>query len=264
MNIHTQFPSPFPPPLLPPSPPLPIRSPKLAVHFLPRRSIHHQPPAAVAQDSDSVFSWLFEEERQRGGGGRWGRGCKEYKIVVMGLDNAGKTTTLYKLHLGEAVTTAPTIGSNVEEVIFKNIRFEESDRLKASRTVAAFGEYKIYYHPGHGGPPPPPHAAGRRELFWLVLNDPDVIMVFGEVEFRREDIKLAILRPVHAAPQPPPHAQLPLFLFLCSFAAADNTGIPYPAENLTATRKENCRCIANILSHTHNPCLLTLFCFQLL
>ncbi|EEE52400.1 hypothetical protein OsJ_34505 [Oryza sativa Japonica Group] len=25
----------------------------------------------------------------------------------MGLDNAGKTTTLYKLHLGEAVTTAP-------------------------------------------------------------------------------------------------------------------------------------------------------------
>ncbi|KAH1138851.1 hypothetical protein GYH30_028348 [Glycine max] len=26
--------------------------------------------------------------------------AKEYKIVVVGLDNAGKTTTLYKLHLG--------------------------------------------------------------------------------------------------------------------------------------------------------------------
>uniref|UniRef100_A0A453HXG4 Uncharacterized protein n=1 Tax=Aegilops tauschii subsp. strangulata TaxID=200361 RepID=A0A453HXG4_AEGTS len=35
--------------------------------------------------------------------------AKEYKIVVVGLDNAGKTTTLYKLHLGEAVTAAPTI-----------------------------------------------------------------------------------------------------------------------------------------------------------
>uniref|UniRef100_A0A453HXG7 Uncharacterized protein n=1 Tax=Aegilops tauschii subsp. strangulata TaxID=200361 RepID=A0A453HXG7_AEGTS len=34
--------------------------------------------------------------------------AKEYKIVVVGLDNAGKTTTLYKLHLGEAVTAAPT------------------------------------------------------------------------------------------------------------------------------------------------------------
>ncbi|CAI0465690.1 unnamed protein product [Linum tenue] len=50
--------------------------------------------------------------------------AKEYKIVVVGLDNAGKTTTLYKLHLGEVVTTHPTVGSNVEEVVYKNIRFE--------------------------------------------------------------------------------------------------------------------------------------------
>ncbi|KAK4405784.1 ADP-ribosylation factor-like protein 5 [Sesamum angolense] len=48
----------------------------------------------------------------------------EYKIVVVGLDNAGKTTTLYKLHLGEVVTTHPTVGSNVEELVYKNIRFE--------------------------------------------------------------------------------------------------------------------------------------------
>ena len=50
--------------------------------------------------------------------------AKEYKIVVVGLDNAGKTTTLYKLHLGDVVTTNPTVGSNVEEVVYKNIRFE--------------------------------------------------------------------------------------------------------------------------------------------
>lgn len=46
------------------------------------------------------------------------------KIVLVGLDNAGKTTTLYKLHLGEVVLTQPTIGSNVEEVVYKNITFE--------------------------------------------------------------------------------------------------------------------------------------------
>lgn len=39
---------------------------------------------------------------------------------------AGKTTTLYKLHLGEVVVTQPTVGSNVEELIYKNIRFEVS------------------------------------------------------------------------------------------------------------------------------------------
>ena len=50
--------------------------------------------------------------------------AKEYKIVMVGLDNAGKTTTLYKLHLGDVVSTQPTVGSNVEEVVFKNIRFE--------------------------------------------------------------------------------------------------------------------------------------------
>lgn len=47
--------------------------------------------------------------------------------MVVGLDNAGKTTTLYKLHLGEVVVTQPTIGSNVEEVVYKNIRFEVWD-----------------------------------------------------------------------------------------------------------------------------------------
>eukprot|EP01094_Clydonella_sp_ATCC50884_P002129 TRINITY_DN11638_c0_g1_i1.p1 TRINITY_DN11638_c0_g1~~TRINITY_DN11638_c0_g1_i1.p1 ORF type:complete len:183 (+),score=45.75 TRINITY_DN11638_c0_g1_i1:131-679(+) len=55
----------------------------------------------------------------------WARfvSTKEYKVIIVGLDNAGKTTTLYKLLLDEVVVTAPTIGSNVEEVVYKNIRF---------------------------------------------------------------------------------------------------------------------------------------------
>jgi GTPase SAR1 family protein len=35
---------------------------------------------------------------------------------MVGLDAAGKTTILYKLKLGEIVTTIPTIGFNVETV----------------------------------------------------------------------------------------------------------------------------------------------------
>ena len=39
------------------------------------------------------------------------------------LNPAGKTTILYKLKLGEIVTTIPTIGFNVETVEYKNISF---------------------------------------------------------------------------------------------------------------------------------------------
>lgn len=49
------------------------------------------------------------------------------KIVIVGLNNAGKTTILYKLHLGQVVLTQPTIGSNVEEVIHGNLTFQVWD-----------------------------------------------------------------------------------------------------------------------------------------
>jgi ADP-ribosylation factor family len=48
---------------------------------------------------------------------------KESRILMVGLDAAGKTTILYKLKLGEVVTTIPTIGFNVETVEYKNISF---------------------------------------------------------------------------------------------------------------------------------------------
>ncbi|CAL8094748.1 unnamed protein product [Calicophoron daubneyi] len=50
-------------------------------------------------------------------------GKKEMRILMAGLDAAGKTTILYKLKLGEVVTTIPTIGFNVETVEYKNISF---------------------------------------------------------------------------------------------------------------------------------------------
>jgi ADP-ribosylation factor 1/2 len=50
-------------------------------------------------------------------------GKKEKRILMIGLDSAGKTTILYKLKLGEIVTTIPTIGFNVETVQYKKIEF---------------------------------------------------------------------------------------------------------------------------------------------
>jgi len=47
----------------------------------------------------------------------------QFKVIVVGLNNAGKTTTLYKLLLDEVVVTTPTIGGNVEEINYKNIKF---------------------------------------------------------------------------------------------------------------------------------------------
>jgi small GTP-binding protein len=66
-------------------------------------------PSAAMGSFQSVFKRLFSK--------------KEMRILMVGLDAAGKTTILYKLKLGEIVTTIPTIGFNVETVEYKNINF---------------------------------------------------------------------------------------------------------------------------------------------
>jgi len=49
-------------------------------------------------------------------------GLRDARILMVGLDAAGKTTILYKLKLGEVVTTIPTVGFNVETVEYKSLR----------------------------------------------------------------------------------------------------------------------------------------------
>ncbi|XP_017274821.1 putative ADP-ribosylation factor-like protein 5C [Kryptolebias marmoratus] len=50
-------------------------------------------------------------------------GDAEHKVIIVGLDNAGKTTILYQFLTKEAVHTSPTIGSNVEEITVRNTHF---------------------------------------------------------------------------------------------------------------------------------------------
>ncbi|RCH88971.1 ADP-ribosylation factor, Arf Arf6, partial [Rhizopus azygosporus] len=54
-------------------------------------------------------------------------GSKEMRILMLGLDAAGKTTILYKLKLNQSVTTIPTVGFNVESVVYKNVKFNVWD-----------------------------------------------------------------------------------------------------------------------------------------
>ncbi|OLL23187.1 ADP-ribosylation factor 6 [Neolecta irregularis DAH-3] len=54
-------------------------------------------------------------------------GSKEMRVLMLGLDAAGKTTILYKLKLNQNVTTIPTVGFNVETVTYKNVRFNVWD-----------------------------------------------------------------------------------------------------------------------------------------
>jgi small GTP-binding protein len=54
-------------------------------------------------------------------------GKQEKRILMLGLDAAGKTTLLYQFKVGDVVHTIPTIGFNVEEVEYKNIKFTVFD-----------------------------------------------------------------------------------------------------------------------------------------
>merc|ERR1719243_265591 len=69
-------------------------------------------------------------------------GDKEMRILILGLDGAGKTTILYRLQVGEVVTTIPTIGFNVETVVYKNLKFQVWD-LGGQTSIRPY--WRCYY-----------------------------------------------------------------------------------------------------------------------
>ncbi|KAG2152421.1 ADP-ribosylation factor family-domain-containing protein [Suillus cothurnatus] len=77
--------------------------------LMTRRLDHHRNSNTMGLVISHIFSGLFTQQ--------------ETKLLMIGLDAAGKTTILYKLKLGEVVTTIPTIGFNVETVAYKKIQF---------------------------------------------------------------------------------------------------------------------------------------------
>ncbi|TYZ68071.1 hypothetical protein PybrP1_013080 [[Pythium] brassicae (nom. inval.)] len=54
----------------------------------------------------------------------WNKPCR---IIITGLDAAGKTSLFNRLRLGEVGTTFPTIGFTIESFVYKNIKFTAYD-----------------------------------------------------------------------------------------------------------------------------------------
>ena len=69
----------------------------------------------------SIFTRVFEKISNRFSG------MGDARILMLGLDGAGKTTILFNLKLGEVVNTVPTIGFNMETVQYKNVEFSVWD-----------------------------------------------------------------------------------------------------------------------------------------
>ena len=66
----------------------------------------------------------------------------EPRLTCPFQDNAGKTTLLYRLKVGEVVTTIPTIGFNVESVTYKNLNFNVWD-LGGQTSIRPY--WRCYY-----------------------------------------------------------------------------------------------------------------------
>jgi len=71
----------------------------------------------------------------------------ERKMLILGLDNAGKTTILYNMHLGEVINTTPTIGFNVESIKYKKTHITAWD-VGGQQKIRPL--WRHYYHDTDG------------------------------------------------------------------------------------------------------------------
>jgi ADP-ribosylation factor-like protein 1 len=71
-------------------------------------------------------------------------GSKEVRVLILGLDNAGKTTILCRLQNDseENIQTIPTVGFNVEVLQYKNIKFQVWD-LGGQTSIRPY--WRCYY-----------------------------------------------------------------------------------------------------------------------
>ena len=74
-------------------------------------------------------------------------GRTERRILMLGLDAAGKTTVLYKLKLNEAVQTIPTIGFNVDHLKYKNLDMTMWDVGGLGQDPAALASLRQHRRP---------------------------------------------------------------------------------------------------------------------
>ena len=121
---------------------------------------------------------------------------RETRCLMLGLDAAGKTTVLYKLKLGEHVTTIPTIGFNLERVEYRGFNMNIWDVGGQDRIRAL---WRHYYHNTEG-------------LIWVVDSNDVCRIEEAREELQRlleeEELREAVLL-VYANKQDLPNAVCP-------------------------------------------------------
>jgi len=68
---------------------------------------------------------------------------KKIRLLILGLDGAGKTTILYKFKFEESLTTVPTIGFNVETAKIGNLEVTMWDMGGQDKLRSL---WKYYFH----------------------------------------------------------------------------------------------------------------------
>ena len=66
---------------------------------------------------------------------------KNLKILLVGLDNTGKTTILHQLNIGKIITIMPTIGFVIEELNYKGLSFTSWNLCGADRIRELWKKY---------------------------------------------------------------------------------------------------------------------------
>ncbi|EOD20037.1 ARL1, ARF-like GTPase [Emiliania huxleyi CCMP1516] len=126
-------------------------------------------------------------------------GNKEYRVLILGLDNAGKTTILYKLQMGEVVTTVPTIGFNVETVTYQNLRFQVWD-LGGQTSIRPY--WRCYYQNTNAII----YVVDSADAERMGISKQELVTMLEE-----EELKDAALLARNPSPPPPPPLQWQIF-----------------------------------------------------
>ncbi|CAG5126533.1 unnamed protein product [Candidula unifasciata] len=66
---------------------------------------------------------------------------RDVRVILLGLDSAGKTSILYRLKLDDLVTTVPTIGFNVENIRYKDLHLTAWDIGSRDKLRPLFRHY---------------------------------------------------------------------------------------------------------------------------
>eukprot|EP00163_Fabomonas_tropica_P017665 TRINITY_DN3137_c2_g2_i1.p1 TRINITY_DN3137_c2_g2~~TRINITY_DN3137_c2_g2_i1.p1 ORF type:complete len:189 (-),score=26.57 TRINITY_DN3137_c2_g2_i1:78-644(-) len=115
---------------------------------------------------------------------------RKCRMLLLGLDNAGKTTLLYNLKLGDVVQTIPTVGFNVETLTYKNLSFNVWDVGGQD----AIRKLWRYYYQGSDGLIFVIDSADRerlalaREELEAVLDDPLMRDAFVLIYANKQDL----------------------------------------------------------------------------